>query len=62
MKLNRLKKVRYIAIDVPGQGWRIWSTPVQEWWGETFPTYPTALLDELNGQKRTDQIMKLLHS
>ncbi|GGK36740.1 hypothetical protein GCM10008955_33200 [Deinococcus malanensis] len=50
---------RYIAKSVSGVGWRIWSTPTEQWWGNAFQAYPTALLEELNGPKRTDRLLEL---
>ncbi|AHX26568.1 hypothetical protein DEDE109153_09155 [Deinococcus deserti] len=52
-------EARYVAKNVPGVGWRVWSTPVEQWWGNAFPVYPAALLDELNGPKRTDRLLEL---
>ncbi|MFC4424947.1 hypothetical protein [Deinococcus navajonensis] len=52
-------KARYVARQITGVGWRVWSTKVEQWWGEPYRNYPTALLDELNGPKRTDRLLEL---
>lgn len=42
--------------------WRVWDRRTKRWWGNYFATYPEALLDELNGQKRPDVITELCKS
>jgi hypothetical protein len=32
---------------------------LKRWWGNPYPAYPTALLAELNGEKRPDKIVEL---
>lgn len=50
---------RFVCKAVPGEGWRVWDRKLKRWWGNFFPDYPTALLAELNGQKRPDRITEL---
>jgi hypothetical protein len=50
---------RYVAKAVPARGWRVWDRKRSCWWGNFFVAHPEALLVELNGQKRPDQITEL---
>jgi hypothetical protein len=54
-----VKAFRYVARAVPGRGWRIWNRKTKRWWGNFFVEFPSALLDELNGPKRPEEISKL---
>jgi hypothetical protein len=49
---------RYVAKAEPGIGWRVWDRK-GHWWGNYFHAYPQELLDELNGQKRTEKLVDL---
>ena len=50
---------RFVCKAIPGEGWRIWDTTERQWWGNMYAQYPTALLVELNGQKRPNVITAL---
>lgn len=49
---------RYVAKAFESR-WRVWNRKTKRWWGNSFPEYPQKLLDELNGAKRPDQIIRL---
>lgn len=51
-------KRRYVAKGVPG-GWKIWNTKSKKWWGQLYERQPNELIEELNGQKRSDIIVDL---
>ena len=51
-------KQRYVAKPFEGL-WRVWNRKRKKWWGNQFKEYPQELLDELNGQKRQREIVKL---
>ena len=51
--------VRYVARAVAGTGWRVWDRKMKKWWGNPFPEFPERLLNELNGQKRPNEIVRL---
>ena len=50
---------KYVCKAVVGKGWRIWNRKTNRWWGNYYSDYPTALLDELNSDKRPDKIAAL---
>jgi len=50
---------RFVAKAEEGRGWRIWDRTAKKWWGEHYRHYPEALLAELNGEKRPDQLTQL---
>ncbi len=50
---------KYVCKAVPGKGWRIWNRKGKRWWGNFYQEYPTALLDELNGDKSPDKVTAL---
>ena len=52
-------KRRFVARAEAGRGWRIWDTLQKRWWGKPYPYQPIELIDELNGQKRPEAIVKL---
>ncbi len=49
---------KYVAKGIPG-GWRIWNKKAQKWWGELYERQPDELLEELNGEKRPEVLVKL---
>ena len=49
---------RYVAKGIAG-GWRIWNNLSKRWWGQLYERQPDELVNELNGQKRSDVIVKL---
>jgi hypothetical protein len=51
--------VRFIARAEAGTGWRIWDRQQHRWWGEPQKEYPSAILTELNSEKRPDRIVEL---
>lgn len=51
-------KRRYVAKGVPG-GWRIYNKLSKKYWGELYERQPDELVNELNGQKRPEVIVKL---
>lgn len=53
-----MAKRRYVARGVPG-GYRIWDNRSQRWWGDLYEMMPDALLRELNGPRRPDQLVEL---
>jgi hypothetical protein len=50
---------RYVAKAEAGVGWRIWNRRSRRWWGNFFAAYPQAVLDELNGPARPDELARL---
>ena len=50
---------RFVCKSYDG-GWRIWNRKMKKWWGLSFSTFPSALLDELNGERRPDKIVQLV--
>ena len=50
-------QVRWMAIATAG--WRIWDNKLQRFWGEVYDPNPQTLLDELNGEKRPQQLLNL---
>lgn len=52
------KRTKYVEKGVPG-GWRIWNKKARKWWGELYEKQPDELLNELNGEKRPDVLVKL---
>lgn len=52
-------KRRFVGRATAGIGWRIWDHKANRWWGNPFQNYPEALLEELNGEKRPEAIVKL---
>jgi hypothetical protein len=50
---------RFVLKAVKGEGWRVWNTRHQRFWGQTYTAQPDALLAELNGAKRSDKIVEL---
>lgn len=52
-------KRRFVAKAEAGKGWRIWDNKIRRWWGERYVNFPEALLVELNGEKRPDQLTNL---
>lgn len=50
---------RFVGKAIPGQGWRVWDNIQHKWWGNLYAQHPAALLAELNGQKRPEQIVNL---
>lgn len=50
---------RYVCKAVPDKGWRIWNRKTKKWWGNFFKEYPTQLLEELNGEKNPERIVKI---
>lgn len=53
------RKRRYVGKPILGDGWRIWDTKIKRWWGNVFADYPTAMLDELNGEKSPPRLTEL---
>jgi hypothetical protein len=51
---------RFVARAEAGRGWRIWDKQQKRWWGPVFARQPDALLVELNGPKRPEQLTELL--
>lgn len=49
---------KYVMRGFPG-GWKIWNNKTQKWWGESYELQPTELVNELNGKKRPEVIVKL---
>ena len=49
---------RYVAQGVPG-GWRIWNKKTGRFWGQLYELQPDDLVEELNGQRRTEVIVDL---
>jgi hypothetical protein len=54
------RRRRFVAKAEAGEGWRIWDTLQERWWGERYWTLPDRLIAELNGDKRPDQIAALI--
>lgn len=50
---------RYVGHAIPGDGWRIWDSKRKRYWGRTFPAFPSAMLDELNGDKDQTKVVEL---
>lgn len=50
---------RYVAKGVSG-GYRIWNNKTRNFWGDLYEFVPDELLDELNGEKRPEQLTVLL--
>lgn len=50
---------KYVCKAVPEKGWRIWDRKMKKWWGNYFREYPQELLDELNGERRPYEIVRL---
>lgn len=53
------KPIRYVAKAVPGVGWRIWNRKTKRWWGNYYKEFPQNVLDELNGEKRSEALANL---
>jgi hypothetical protein len=53
------QKRRFVAKAEASQGWRIWDNKIRGWWGERYVNNPEALLAELNGEKRPEQLTNL---
>ncbi|MGV3720724.1 MAG: hypothetical protein ACO1SX_07415 [Actinomycetota bacterium] len=51
---------RFVAKAEAGQGWRIWDRTQKKWWGQPCIQYPEQLLEELNGGKRPDELIRLV--
>lgn len=51
-------KRNYVAKALPDGTWRIWNKKAKKWWGEVYPRFPEAILNELNGTKETEIIIK----
>jgi len=49
---------KFVGKGVPG-GWKIWNKKAKKWWGELYEKQPDELLNELNGEKRPDVLVKL---
>lgn len=49
---------RYVCRAYNG-GWSMWNRKMKKWWLR-FDTFPSALLDELNGERRPDKIVQLV--
>lgn len=50
---------KYVAKAVADKGWRVFDRKMKKWWGNYFKEYPQELLDELNGLRRPDELVKL---
>lgn len=50
---------RCVGKPVAGEGWRVWDTTLKRGWGNLFDDYPTALLDELNGEGSPPRLTEL---
>ena len=53
-------KHRFVAKAEAKKGWRIWDNKQKKWWGQTDEMFPANLLSELNGDKRSEQLVELL--
>ena len=53
-------KTRFVAQAEAGKGWRIWDKLEKKWWGERYQSFPERLLEELNGDKRPDELTELI--
>ena len=53
------RKRRYVGKPVAGEGWRVWDTALERWWGNLFDDYPAAVLDELNGEGSPPRLTEL---
>jgi hypothetical protein len=53
---------RYVAKAEAGVGWRVWNRRAKRWWGNFFPEYPQAVLEELNGAARPEVLTQLCKS
>jgi hypothetical protein len=49
----------FVAKAEAGVGWRIWNRRQRRNWGNFFPDYPQAVLDELNGLARPEVLVRL---
>jgi len=54
------EKRRFVAKAEAGKGWRIWDNTQKKWWGEIYQSFPEKLLQELNGDKRPEQLTQLI--
>jgi len=52
-------KRRFVAQAEPGTGWRVWDNKAKKFWGERFRLRPDALIDELNGARRSEELVRL---
>ena len=50
-------KRRFVPKAIAGLGWRIWD--IKRYWGQVYRDMPEDLLDELNGQKRSEELTQL---
>jgi hypothetical protein len=53
------KERRFVAKAIIGEGWRVWDRKVNRWWGQIYKDLPSALLDELNGDKDPVRLVEL---
>ena len=49
----------FVMKAIKGSGWRIWNTKMKYWWGKIYQNQPTALIIELNGQRRSNVLEQL---
>lgn len=54
-----MKKQKYVARTEEGKGWRIFNRKTQRSWGNYYSQYPIKVLEELNGEKRPEVLVKL---
>jgi hypothetical protein len=45
---------RYSALSFSGGNWRVWDKDRKQWVGDLFPSYPDALLKDLNNSPTMD--------
>ncbi|WP_019010322.1 hypothetical protein [Deinococcus aquatilis] len=53
-------RARFVAKAIPGEGWRVWNRKTERWWGELCKEYPATFLTELNGPKRSPELVTLI--
>ncbi|ANE44236.1 hypothetical protein [Deinococcus puniceus] len=56
-----MSRVRFVTKAIPSDGGRVWNRKTERWWGELCKEYPATLLAELNGAKRSPQLVTLIN-